>query len=336
MPFLFAILVCISAVGALSQLDFHVILFVRSLQYQVLEQISNVGNRLGHGLTITLLCGGLFVTGYFWKNASFSRAGIDGLVAQLLVGLSVQVPKRLIGRPRPRFTHQDSFQFGPSFESGLDAFPSGHAAAAFAMAAVLARNFPKGTLVWYGTALFVAFSRVFRGSHFPTDVMMGAILGYLIGNMCAHSLREWRTTFLRVLPEGLPLLVGGFALLWIVFHRSLDGGLEMGLFWAGWLAILVGIGVRWHLRWENWEKRRSEFIGLLEANLLVAVGLALHTQSLLVVGLAFLTGASWWLLRKDSGVGLKPQGLVQEVLFGSGAIGLALGIQQLRGLIPLL
>ncbi len=330
---LLAVIICLIVIGALSQLDFHVILFVRSLHHPLLERIGNVGNRLGHGLTLTLLCGGLFAVGYVWKKNSLRCTGIDGVIAQALVGLTTQAPKHLIGRPRPRFTHQDPFQFGPSFQSGLDGFPSGHAAGGFAMAAVLARYFPRGAWLWYGAALFVTFSRVFRGSHFPTDALAGAVLGYLVGNVCAHPLREWRTTLVRAVPEGLPLLVGSFALVWIVFHRSLGGGLEMGLVWAGWLTLLLGIGMRLRLHWEKWEKQSH--IGLLEANLLIGLGLALHTHSLLVVGLVLLTGIAWWLLHKDTRTGSETRGLAWEALLGIGVVGLSLAIHQLQGLIPL-
>lgn len=330
---LLAVIVCLIVIGALSQLDFHVILFVRSLHHPTLERIGNVGNRLGHGLTLTLLCGGLFAGGYLWKSSSLRRAGFDGIVAQVIAGLAVQVPKHLVGRPRPRFAHQDPFQFGPSFQSGLDAFPSGHASGTFAVAAVLARYFPRGAWVWYGAAMFVASSRVFRGSHFPTDVLAGAVLGYLVGYVWAHPLREWRTTLVRALPEGLPLLVGSFALLWIVFHRPLGGGLEMGLAWAGWLTLLLGIGMRLRLHWEKWEKQGH--IGLLEANLLIGLGLALHTHSLLVVGLVLLTGIAWWLLHKDTRTGSETRGLAWEALLGFGVVGLSLVIHQLQGLIPL-
>ncbi len=309
------------------------ILFVRSLHHPTLERIGNVGNRLGHGLTLTLLCGGLLAVGYVWKKNSLRCTGIDGVIAQALVGLATQVPKHLIGRPRPKFTHQDPFQFGPSFQSGLDAFPSGHAAGGFAMAAVLARYFPRGAWLWYGAALFVASSRVFRGSHFPTDVLAGAVLGYLVGYVWAYPLREWRTTLVRALPEGLPLLVGSFALVWVVFHRPLGGGLEMGLAWAGWLTLLLGIGMRLRLHWEKWEKQSH--IGLLEANLLIGLGLALHTHSLLVFSLAFLAGTAWWLLHKDARTGSETRGLAWEALLGIGVVGLSLVIHQLQGLIPL-
>ncbi|NJO83299.1 MAG: phosphatase PAP2 family protein [Blastochloris sp.] len=85
--------------------------------------------------------------------------------------------KHLIGRPRPKFAHSGEWQLTPSWASGLDSFPSGHSAASFAVATVLAKRFPAVGPLCLGIAAFVALSRILRGSHFPTDVFGGAVVG---------------------------------------------------------------------------------------------------------------------------------------------------------------
>lgn len=70
-----------------------------------------------------------------------------------------------------------------SFSSGGTSFPSEHAAAAWSIAGVLAHEYP-GTLpklFAYGMASAVSFSRVRSRQHFPSDVVVGSALGYLIG-----------------------------------------------------------------------------------------------------------------------------------------------------------
>jgi membrane-associated phospholipid phosphatase len=62
-------------------------------------------------------------------------------------------------------------------------FPSGHAAAAFSIATVIARRY--GDHRWvpymcYGVAALVAFSRIPDRAHFPSDVFAGAAIGYAI------------------------------------------------------------------------------------------------------------------------------------------------------------
>jgi membrane-associated phospholipid phosphatase len=64
------------------------------------------------------------------------------------------------------------------------AFPSGHATLAFAVATVIARRYGKrhSWVPWvaYGTAGAIGFSRITLQAHFPSDVFLGAALGYSI------------------------------------------------------------------------------------------------------------------------------------------------------------
>jgi len=62
-------------------------------------------------------------------------------------------------------------------------FPSGHAAGAFSIATVIARRYGEHKWVpWvaYGVAGLISFSRVPDMAHFPSDVFLGAALGYTI------------------------------------------------------------------------------------------------------------------------------------------------------------
>jgi undecaprenyl-diphosphatase len=57
-------------------------------------------------------------------------------------------------------------------------FPSGHTSAACMMATVLAYFFPGFLVGLYIWVALVGFSRVVLGVHFPTDTVMGAVLGF--------------------------------------------------------------------------------------------------------------------------------------------------------------
>ena len=62
-------------------------------------------------------------------------------------------------------------------------FPSGHAAGVFSVATVVASRYQQHHWVpWvvYGFATAVSFSRVTTSAHFPSDVFLGAALGYTI------------------------------------------------------------------------------------------------------------------------------------------------------------
>jgi membrane-associated phospholipid phosphatase len=67
---------------------------------------------------------------------------------------------------------------------GRGGFPSGHAIAAFSVATVIARRYGKQKrwvpFAAYGLAAAVGFSRVTTLAHFPSDVFLGAALGYSV------------------------------------------------------------------------------------------------------------------------------------------------------------
>ncbi|MFL5953653.1 MAG: phosphatase PAP2 family protein [Gaiellaceae bacterium] len=92
------------------------------------------------------------------------------------------VGKALIPRHRP-FEHQ----LGPP--SSTHSFPSGHAATSFACATVLAHYVPRLRVVFFVLAALIAFSRVYNGMHYPSDVLAGSILGVLTALLLLAAVR---------------------------------------------------------------------------------------------------------------------------------------------------
>jgi undecaprenyl-diphosphatase len=109
-----------------------------------------------------------------WREAGLLTIA---LFLEITVFLSVTF---LVDRPRPSVRHLNSI---PSTGS----FPSGHTAAATVLCvgialivASLTRNALLRALSWLLAAawpLGVAYSRVYRGLHYPSDVFAGAFLG---------------------------------------------------------------------------------------------------------------------------------------------------------------
>lgn len=83
----------------------------------------------------------------------------------------------------PGAPFNDTFFSGGKSPFKGSSFPSGHAAGAFAIATVVATRYHTHRWVpWavYGFATAVSFSRITSSSHFPSDVFLGAVLGYSI------------------------------------------------------------------------------------------------------------------------------------------------------------
>jgi undecaprenyl-diphosphatase len=92
--------------------------------------------------------------------------------------LVVQIVKRTVVRPRPSHAVDCTTLV---VEPDRFSFPSGHSAAAMAVAFGYAMAFPSLAAPLIGVAALVGASRVFLGVHYPGDVLVGQLIAIATG-----------------------------------------------------------------------------------------------------------------------------------------------------------
>jgi len=123
--------------------------------------------------------GGMWLLGCATHNEHWSETGFLAGEAALNSVVVVEGLKYSLGRERP-FQGDGS---GPFFQGGSTSFPSEHAAAAWSVAGVIAHEYPGPLtkILAYGAAGMISYSRVRAQQHFPSDVLVGALIGELSG-----------------------------------------------------------------------------------------------------------------------------------------------------------
>jgi len=348
MPLACACVTLLLVFWGLHQLDLPIARYMRSVTVDYVwarDQIlipwmavtSWAGDWIGEGTHLVLLSAALLAVGWGVGWARVTAAGWQTLLAHGLAGLLTNGVKHLIGRPRPRLVHSGGWLWMPSMEAGLDSFPSGHTAASFAVATVLARRFPSGAALFFGIAGFVGLGRVLRGSHFSTDVAAGILFGVLAGSLCARPLREWRDGLKEGILSAATGMVYVFALMWVVSHPIVIGWDGIAMFGSGLVLVLLGgwFRVSW---WTSREERpgtRAHEAALMAT----ALGLALMSRSWLVTVAVACVCAAQWFKCPDDPMSMREvprmQQLVQEGVMAVGVLVALLVLWQGPGTFPI-
>ena len=131
----------------------------------------NAGDALGNFFVLAGATGAFALHAWATDNDENLEASKDAAIALGATTGTVGILKATVSRERPDASDDHSF-------------PSGHAANSFAVATVLERHYG-GTVGWiaYGTAAFIASSRVIGNHHWLSDVMTGASIGFLWGRL---------------------------------------------------------------------------------------------------------------------------------------------------------
>jgi membrane-associated phospholipid phosphatase len=114
--------------------------------------------------------------GLIKKDKVLRDKGFETGASLIFASLLATVIKYSINRERPFQKYPDIQKLS---SGGDPSFPSGHTSSAFALATSLSLNWPKWYVIVpaYTWASAVAYSRMDMGVHYPSDVLVGIIVG---------------------------------------------------------------------------------------------------------------------------------------------------------------
>ena len=146
----------------------------------------------------------IFVTGLGDKGFIWILAAIllllrkkhrkKGVTVLLALGIGFVITnlllKNIVARPRPYtiLTELEILIPKPSDYS----FPSGHTCSSFAAALAMLKVCDRKIGIFACVlAVLIAFSRLYVGVHYPTDVLAGALLGTVSALIAVWSMKRW-------------------------------------------------------------------------------------------------------------------------------------------------
>ncbi len=159
--------------GLLQQLDIDILIFIQEhLRIEALNGVFKFITTLGD-------------SGIFWVILSIILIipkrtriiGITSILAILIGALFTNVIlKNAVGRIRPYETYEQIILLA---KRAMDySFPSGHSCASFAAATTLMLMMKKKYAISFLIlAILIAYSRLYLGVHYPSDVIFGVAIG---------------------------------------------------------------------------------------------------------------------------------------------------------------
>ena len=174
-----------SFIDLIKSFDFAILEFIQNnIRCFFLDGIMSMFSYLGELGTIWIVIAIAFA---FFKKTRVTA--ILMLIAMALAFLIGEVGlKNIVCRPRP-------FVVNPEIVTNVSppksySFPSGHSGSSFACATVVFIRHKKMGIAAVVLAAMIAFSRIYNGVHFPSDVICGVLLGIICACVVVYAFKK--------------------------------------------------------------------------------------------------------------------------------------------------
>ena len=177
----------VGVTGGLIAADPHIMIHLRNTT--AFHEFDEIFSGTNTGIVTALIPSTFYLYGLVHKSSYAEQTGLLAGEAYVDSAIPEVVMKLVSRRLRPSAVPPTNDFSDTFFKSSVSvfgkgsSFPSGHAAGIFAVATVVSERYRKHKWVpWvmYGLAGAISFSRVPTFAHFPSDVFLGAVLGYTI------------------------------------------------------------------------------------------------------------------------------------------------------------
>ncbi len=158
----------------------------------------------GSGYT-ALFTAGIYGAGLFSGNDDVRKLGLYSSEAFVISGIGAAILKVILGRRRP-YKGESNLFFNPFtlIDNDFHSLPSGHTTVAFAVSEVMAESIDNiyWKSLWYGAAGLTALSRIYHNQHWASDVFLGAVIGYYVGQFVTdvNKNKRVKTSHIRISP----------------------------------------------------------------------------------------------------------------------------------------
>ena len=177
----------VGVTGGLMVADSHIMVHLRNTT--AFHEFDEIFSGTNTGIATALVPATFYIYGLAHKSSYAQQTALLAGEAYADSAIPEVVMKIVSRRLRPSAVPPTSDYTDTFFRSKVSvfgkgsSFPSGHAAGIFSVATVVAERYRQHRWVpWvmYGLAGAISFSRVPTFAHFPSDVFIGAVMGYTI------------------------------------------------------------------------------------------------------------------------------------------------------------